>query len=268
MPSISIEAHKKIEDFIEIVVEKYLKKAEDKPKANSANPFVMALLRDFDPLIHRIHGLKTSLGSSMEKIAEVIAIDAWGYENVLRNQRVDVRLPQNVFQTIDSIINDLSNAKTLSDYYSEKNDILNACRNPSSQFENHTYEFDLILRNPTNGSRYFLEMKGPDPNTTEVPGAKKRLLVALAWGFTEYSTEKLDCHFAIYYNNVFPKPYRNPKVHYYFNPNGGILVHDKFWNFLGKDDSTFNDLLAIFENYGITNKKRIWDGFAKLIDIK
>lgn len=263
-----MEARQKIESFIEVVVEKYLKKAEDKPRTNSANPFVIALLRDFDPLIHRIHGLKTSLGSSMEKIAEVLANDAWGCENVIRNQRVDVRLPKNVFQTIDSIINELSNAKTLSDYYSEKNDILKACRNPVSEFESHTYEFDLILKNQVDGSRYFLEMKGPDPNTTEVPGAKKRLLVALAWGCMEYSTEKLDCHFAIYYNNKFPKPYRNPKVHYYFNPDGGILVHDNFWNFLGKNDSTFKDLVNIFEEYGSTNKKKIWDGFSQLVQVK
>ena len=65
---LSKNVQKEINLLIETVVQKYINKATDKPKANSGNPFVMALLKDFEPLIHRIHGLKTSLGSEMEKI--------------------------------------------------------------------------------------------------------------------------------------------------------------------------------------------------------
>jgi hypothetical protein len=108
-------------------------------------------------------------------------------------------------------------------------------------------------------------MKGPDPNTTEVPGAKKRLLAELAWGFFNRKFRNIDAKFAIYYNNVFPKPYKNPKVLYYFDPNGGLLVHDSFWNFIGRDNKTFIELIQIFQAYGKENKKKIWNGFSGLI---
>ena len=110
-------------------------------------------------------------------------------------------------------------------------------------------------------------MKGPDPNTTEVPGAKKRLLVALAYGYlyVNKKSKKIDSRLAIYYNNNFPRPYRNPKVHYYFDPDGGLLIQDSFWNFIGKNEKTYGELIKLFEEYGKKNKKRIWEGFSKLI---
>jgi MjaII restriction endonuclease. len=266
--SLSIKAKKDINALIEEVVKKYINKAANKPKANSGNPFVMALLKDFEPLIHRIHGLKTSLGSEMEKIAEIIAIDAWGKANVQRKIKENVTLPKNVFQTIDSIINNLSNAKTLSDYEKEKKMIIDACKKPSEEIEQHTYEFDLIITDPKNKHTHILEMKGPDPNTTEVPGAKKRLLIAIAWAYFNTKSDNIDSRFAIYYNNKYPKAYKNPKVHYYFNPTGGTIVQEDFWNFIGKNNQTFSSLTKLFELYGKTNKKRIWDGFSKLINIK
>ncbi len=87
---------------------------------------------------------------------------------------LDVSLPQNVFQKIDSIINGLSNVKFHPNYDNEKNEIFKACDNPSKKIEKHKYEFDLRLYDNSKKHYYFLEMKGPDPNTTEVPGAKRR----------------------------------------------------------------------------------------------
>ena len=94
------------------------------------------------------------------------------------------------------------------------------------------------------------------------------MLAELAWGFLNKKSKKIDSIFSIYYNNQHPKPYKNPKVLYYFDPDGGLLVHDKFWNFIGKDKGTFNELVKVFEKYGQENKKRIWTEFSKLIKIK
>lgn len=265
---ISKKAEEQIYKLIDIIVNVYISRATTNSTQNSGNPFVMALLEDFEPLMHRIHGLKTSLGGEMEKIAEIIAIDSWGEENVERKTRRSINLPNNVFQTIDAIINELNNAKKLSNYANEVERVIDACKSPSKDFEEVTYEIDLELFDKKNEHRYFLEMKGPDPNTTEVPGAKRRLLVELAWGFLNKESKKIDSIFAIYYNNQFPKPYRNPKVFYYFDPDGGLLVHDLFWNFIGKNKDTFKELVKIFEKYGKENKKRIWTEFSKLIKVK
>ena len=89
MPSISKSAQQRISKLVQVVVDKYLEKALNKPGSNSGNPFVLALLKDFEPLLHRIHGLKTSLGSEMEKIAEIIARETWGNNNVKRKVNVD-----------------------------------------------------------------------------------------------------------------------------------------------------------------------------------
>jgi len=261
--ALSSQITEKIISHIEIVIDRYLKKAEKRPLSNSGNPFIMALLKDFEPLIHRIHGMKTSMGNEMEKIAEIIAIEKWGIENVQRKVNITVRLPKNVFSEIDKIINSLSNVETLSDYHSEKSRVLLECGKPSSVYEEYIYEFDLII-NDLKGNYFVLEMKGPDPNTTEVPGVKKRLLTALAWVYLNKS-HNVDSRLCIYYNNKSPKPYKNPKVLNYFNPNGGLLIDSTFWNFIGKNENTYNELINTFEEFGAKNKKRIWDSLSKLI---
>lgn len=265
---ISKKAEEQIYKLIDVIVSVYISRATVNSTQNSGNPFVMALLEDFEPLIHRIHGLKTSLGGQMEKIAEIIAMDSWGAENVNRKTKRNITLPTNVFQAIDAIINELNNVKKLPNYANEIKRVIDSCKVPSKSYSKVTYEIDLELFDKQSEHRYFLEMKGPDPNTTEVPGAKRRLLVELAWGFLNKKSKKMDSIFAIYYNNLHPKPYKNPKVLYYFDPDGGLLVHDAFWNFIGKDESTFRELVKIFERYGKENKKRIWTEFSKLIKIK
>lgn len=268
MSAISPKARKEITRQIDFVVKKYLQKAAISGTVNSGNPFVMALLKDFEPLLHRIHGLKTSLGNEMEKIAEIIAIEAWGKSNVLRKTKLEVSLPQNVFQKIDTILNGLSNVKFHPNYSLEKKEILHSCRNPSKKTEKHKYEFDLRLYDSAKKNYYFLEMKGPDPNTTEVPGAKRRLLALLAYGHINFKTAKVDSVIGVYYNNKHPKPYRNPKMLNYFDPAGDLIVHDAFWNFVGKNSSTYTELLQLFETFGSKNKNIIWDGFSKLIGVK
>lgn len=268
MNTISKGSKEKIYRLIDGVVVKYLKRAEIILPNNAGNPFVRALFDDFEPLLHNIHGAKTSLGNEMEKIAEIIAKDSWGKDCVRRKINVIIKLPINVFRTIETITNNLSNARKLSNYSEEKNRILEACNNPIHEFETRTYQFDMELYDSRRRHWYYLEMKGPDPNTTEVPGAKVRLMTEMAWAFYENKYVNVDALFAIYYNNEFPKPYRNPKVLYYFDPDGGLLVHDEFWNFLGRSDNTFKELVAIFKEYGDINKKKIWDGFSKLIRLK
>ena len=268
MLAISIEAQKKITNLISVVVDKYLQKATDSPSSNSGNPFVMAILRDFEPLVHRIHGLKGSIGSEMEKIAEIIAIDAWGKSNVHRKSKVVVKLPINVFQTIDTIMSNLTNVKNHPNNVNEKKLIIAEINNPSMQTQEHKYEFDLSIYDIEKNQHFYIEMKGPDPNTTEVHGAKRRLLTALASGIINHGTEKVEIALGFYYNNTYPKPYKNPKVLNYFDPAGDMKVHESFWNFLGRNDSTYIELLKLFEKYGKTNKEKIWDGFSKLINIK
>src|SRR3989338_10129447 len=101
MACLSKQSQEWIYVLIDTVVGKYLKKAELNPESGSGNPFVTAIFEDFEPLLHRIHGAKTSLGNEMEKIAEIVSGDAWGKENVKRKINIDVSLPKNVFQIID-----------------------------------------------------------------------------------------------------------------------------------------------------------------------
>ena len=265
MDAISTKARKEITNQIDTVVKKYLQKALDFNSANSGNPFVLALLKDFEPLLHSIHGLKTSLGKEMEKIAEIIAIESWGKENISRNKKIEIELPINVFQKIDSIMSGLTDIKINSNYVNEKSEIIKSCNNPSKNIQIHKYEYDLMLFDKTKIHYYYIEMKGPDPNTTEVPGAKRKMLAFLAHGYLAYKTKDVDSLIGIYYNNKYPKPYDNRKMLRYFDPAGDMKVQDDFWNFIGKNNNTYAELLGLFEDYGKTNKKKIWEGFSKLI---
>ncbi len=264
MPALKYNAVKEIKILLDNMLAKHLEKANIQPKIHSGNPFVLALFKEFEPLMHRIHGMKTSLGSQLEKIAEIIAVQNFTQPNVQRNLNINISLPRNVFAEIDRIINELSNAQNLSDYQREKDLVLLACQNPSAESESHTYEFDLIITNPATANKTIIEMKGPDPNTTEVPGAKKRLLVGLAWLYLEGHRD-IDCKLGIYYNNKSPNPYKNAKVFSYFNPNGGLLTQEQFWNYLGLNVKTYTELIQIFNLYGDKNKGRILNSFHNLI---
>lgn len=264
MPALKYSSVKKIKLLLDDLLNNHIGRALINPNNHSGNPFVLALFKQFEPLIHRIHGMKTSLGNQLEKIAEIIALQSVSEEYVQRNLNVNITLPRNVFAEIDRIINELSNAQNLSDYQREKDLVILACRNPSAESESHTYEFDLIITNPNTNHKVIIEMKGPDPNTTEVPGAKKRLLVGLAWLYLQ-GHRNIDCKLGIYYNNKNPRPYRNAKVLAYFNPNGGILTQENFWNFLGSNDNIYPELIRFFNLYGEKNKRRILDSFQNLI---
>jgi hypothetical protein len=150
-------------------------------------------------------------------------------------------------------------------FYEDKIRTLKKWNYSFKKIEKHTYEFDMELYDTEKKHWYYLEMKGPDPNTTEVPGAKKRLMTEMAWAFYRKKYKNVDSLFAIYYNNTFPRPYKNPKVLYYFDPDGGLLVSESFWNFPGKSKTTYTELLKIFREFGKKNKKRIWDGFSRLV---
>ena len=265
MSSISDSATKAITNLIDSKVNDYLGRAKASPKANSGNPFVKTLMKDFDPLVHRIHGLKTAMGNQLEKIAEILAVSGWGPGNVIHNDRVNITLPSNVFQTIDTILNLLSESKNIPDYPAEKQQLIEAIKNPSPTSETHRYEFDLSIYDPEANHKYYIEMKGADPNTTEIPGAKKRLLSLMCHAFVNENVKDADCILAIYYNNQFPNEYSNPKVKGIFDLHDGVFVQEDFWNFLGKDNHTYTDLLEIFETYGDQNKQRILEGFSALL---
>jgi len=245
--SLSKNIQTEINAFIDDVEQKYISNASDKPKVDSGNPFVMAFLNDFEPLIHRIHGLKKTLDREMKKITQIIANEAWGKSNVRRKIKEVVTLPENVLEVIDIIINNLNNAKTLSNYAKEKEMILEACKKPSKTSEKQTFEFDLVITDQKSKHIYILERKGPALNTVEVTDAKRRLLVAIAWAYFETGAKNIDSQLAIYYNNKYPKVYRNLNVFYNFDPEGGTLVQEDFWNFIGKDKNTFVSLTNIME---------------------
>src|SRR5258708_2245612 len=137
MPAIPLKAKRKITKLIEGVVDRYLIKAQSNPKSNSGNPFVLAMLKDFEPLLHNIHGLKTSLGGELEKIAEMIAVEAWGEKNVFRKQKITVKLPQRTFQKIDSILSDLTNVKVHPNYKNEKKAVLKTLVQRTNRFQEH-----------------------------------------------------------------------------------------------------------------------------------
>ena len=127
MAKLSTRAKSKITKLIDEVVKKYISKAKNNPHSNSGNPFVLALLKDFEPLLHSVHGLKTSIGTEMEKIAVIIAKDVWGENNVRRKIHIKGHLPKNVFRTIDSIMNNLNASSKLPNYKDERKKIIQSC---------------------------------------------------------------------------------------------------------------------------------------------
>ena len=103
------------------------------------------------------------------------SVDTWGKDNVLKKKRKSLKLPKNVFNTIETIINRWLDKEEVS-YEDEKKEIIEACNNPSKIFETKRYEADLEIFDEKNNNWYVFEMKGPAPNTSQVESVKRRLL--------------------------------------------------------------------------------------------
>ncbi len=229
----------------------------------SGNPFVDIIFGDLSNLKSFIHGTATTLGSAYEVIAREIAKSNPKFSDA-EKKVFSGRISSEEKSVIRDIVKNLEEDKNGSEYAAEIRSIYNAS---SKNLKKTRITIDLYLKDK-GGKEYYVEMKGPDPNKKEVRAAKEDLLNIVAIKkrtvkFKEFQ-KKVAILFGVYYSSMEGR-YNNWKVSPIFEVGNGILIQEKFWDFLG-GENTYSELLGIIEEVRDEVVPEIKEKLKPLID--
>lgn len=198
----------------------------------------------------------TSLGqTSFEEIAKIIAEGTGAY--AARQHRETITLNSWKVERIATIIREQRESLTTPDWDNEVNSIL-ALNNPSTQ--NISLIFDLYVRREDGQEEYY-SIKTVKPNLDQTATAKKDMLQMKAANPNSHP------YFALPFNPAGNNPYRTvhsiPYQLLNMDDNNCVLIGAEFWNALGQDPNTYNELMQIFERIGAIYSPRIREEFLE-----
>jgi len=276
MPSISdvtrsrITAH--IEVFIENLVERYRARAVERMESaeqylsltdakGNLKPFHAAIIPSEVLRISAFErGFVTSLGTSFEECARLIALDH--HQDAQRSYDVQGGISSDALTEIERQVSSFERAAVRKaqgpDLDSMINSVLRA--NNSGESVDRAYKADLyILSN--DGDEYYFEMKSPKPNKDQCLVVTQRILRFHA--LRNQARPKVRGYFAMVYN-----PYGNSREDYnwsiaknYMPYDEGLLIGDEFWNVVG-GATAYQELLEIYRHVGKVKAKYILDALA------
>ncbi len=276
MPSISdvtrsrITAH--IEVFIENLVERYRARAVERMESaeqylsltdakGNLKPFHAAIIPSEVLRISAFErGFVTSLGTSFEECARLIALDH--HQDAQRSYDVQGGISSDALTEIERQVSSFERAAVRKaqgpDLDSMINSVLRA--NNSGESVDRAYKADLyILSN--DGDEYYFEMKSPKPNKDQCLVVTQRILRFHA--LRNQARPKVRGYFAMAYN-----PYGNSREDYnwsiaknYMPYDEGLLIGDEFWNVVG-GATAYQELLEIYRHVGKVKAKYILDALA------
>lgn len=199
--------------------------------------------------------LVTTLGQGIfEQVARVIAEGNGDYaENQLKLKKIEIDSGRK--SMVDTILKEQreiakKNKKTKktilnTSWSDELRRILDATNNKTEEVD---IIFDLYIKRK-NGTEEFYSMKTVKPNLDQTQIAKKDILYIKAI--------KTDSHpyFALPYNPAgddanYRKVHSIPYHLINMDDTNCVLIGSRFWNQIGQDDQTYNQLLNIFEEVG------------------
>jgi len=235
------------------------KLADYSPETNNM-PFHTRLLgKDRMALFSFIQSINTTLGTSVfEQVAAIIARPNFrqavnqykGFNNTISPEAQTV---------IQHIIDDLRAARVSPDKSSEISQILAVAQ--SGEFKKiKRPRIDLFLE-AQDGTEYYFDLKTAKPNVDEIVGFKRKLLDWIAIRGAIGTVPKIFTGLAIPYNPYEPAQYGRWTFQGMFDLPNEIKVAEEFWDFLG-GESSYNQLLSIFEKVGIELRPEIDKKFA------
>ena len=120
----------------------------------------------------------------------------------------------------------------------------------NQKFETLRVRFDLYIKR-TNASEEFYSIKTVKPNLDQTEIAKRDMLRIKS------VNENIDTYFALPYNPAgegenYKKVHSIPYRIFNMDEDKCVLIGSTFWNKVGQDENTYNDLLRIFKEIGKT----------------
>ncbi|HEU4964380.1 MAG TPA: TdeIII family type II restriction endonuclease [Bacilli bacterium] len=245
-------------EIYELVYTKLSAKIEGYNPESEHKPFFTRIFSNEMVLTHSIvQSFYTSFGMSIyEQIAELLAAAA-GFE-AIRQYRLEGDIDLRTSQMIEQMwehdkVNGSSNK--LDEIEKIRNSIYPA-RNAEVQ---HHSVVDLFIKRP-DGHEFYIDIKTVKPNLGELESFKRKLLLWVGYRLSVDRDTQLTTCIAVPYNPFHPRPYLE-------NLRGGmgrvldsehdVLVQENFWNLVGGSNSTYDELLGVFEQVGRDIKSQL-----------
>lgn len=257
----NIETRKKIEQHLNVVMERILH------KRTIQEPFNEDEIRNSNPFGYRLvpvevwkgskfeRSFVTSLGQGIfEQIARLIA-EGTGAEAINQYTRV-IKLNTWQVERIDNILE-----KQRSQKVQKSSDALKSIKQElellksleTDRYQEISVLSDLYIRR-MDGSEEFYSLKTVKPNLDQTEKAKREMLRLM-------TAEDVKAYFALPFNpagegNVYKTIHTIPYKLFDMDNDEHVLIGAELWNKIGQDDSTYSELLEIFDTVGeVFNEK-------------
>jgi len=238
---------KKIEEILESCVSRAL---EGSKKKKSHRPFHVSLLTEEVVKASAFErSFSTSFGQGpVEEISLLIALDS-GFQ-AKRQKETQVNVYKGAIDEIERICSSLRSGERSPNW---NNEVKKITAYQKGDTEVRRVISDLWLMK--DGIETFVSIKTVKPNLDQTEIAKKDLLLLKAHN-PQYRT-----FFGLFYNPGGPNRsdynWKIPFKIFDMINDSCVLIGKEYWNSLGNNDSTYEELLSIFESVGRRTQEAI-----------
>ena len=276
MSSISDVTRSRITGYIEVFIEKLVERYRDRAVETMHSSEQYLSLTDTKGNLQPFHaaivpsevlrisafqrGFVTSLGTSFEECARLIALDH--HQDAQRSYDVRGTISSDALTEIERQVSNFERAAANRAQVPSLDAMIDSVLRANSNGENveRSYRADLYILSK-DGDEYYFEMKSPKPNKDQCLAVTQRILRFHA--LRNQARPKVRSYFAMAYN-----PFGNSREDYnwsiaknYMPYDEGLLIGDEFWSVIG-GAGTYQELLEIYQYVGKVKAKYILDSLA------
>lgn len=255
--SITTEQQLEVRNVLTHSLRKKFEKHNSEP---GAMPFHTRLLgKDRLALYSFIHSLNTNFGTSMFEPVAVI-IGKGTFHSAESQQNAGTMISSEAHSVIQKIMDELSVSTRKPNKLQELEEIRSVCQKGRLNTVRLTrVDLKLVAHN---GEVYLIDIKTAKPNAGSFKEFKRTLLEWSAASLAIDPNLTVNTLIAIPYNPYAPKPYERWTMMGMLDTGNEVRVAESFWDFLG-GAGTYDALLDVFEDVGISMRDEIDDYFAK-----
>jgi len=113
-------------------------------------------------------------------------------------------------------------------------------------------DMDLFIQTQE-GEEHYFEIKSPKANLGQAVAMKEQLMTAVAMR----QTEDAWAWWGIPYNPYGSAPFAHSFAQGFFDFDREVMIGAQFWNFVGRSDQTYEELLDIYREVGESTRDRL-----------
>lgn len=224
---------------------KDLRPSRIESKAGDIKPFHEAIIPDGILRINEFErSFSTKLGTTFEEVARLIALET--HNDSKRQYKLEGIISSEAIKMIETIRNTINSGGFKEDYHGYVDDIVGVSE---GEGESRYRIADLYILTHDEQELFF-EIKSPKPNKGQCLEATERLLEFHA--LKKISFPKVQTYYAMAYNpyGIEKSTYKHSFTINYMDIRKQVLIGKEFWELVGNDPNTYNEVLDIYRKIG------------------